>query len=118
MRKFVLFMLVMSVFLFGCTRQQEAQEVIEKTEDQGVALQETVVFIDGFKFDPAIVTIKPGTTVIWKNKDSASHTAKFADWESEELFQDDTAQRKFSTKGTYDYTCGLHPSMKGSVVVE
>lgn len=112
----VLLFLVLS--LVACTAQQQTADVLTKTEDQGVAMQGIAVGINNFKFDPASVTIKPGTKVIWKNVDSASHTVKLKDSESQELFKDDVFSMTFSKKGTYEYICGLHPSMKGTVVVE
>lgn len=74
--------------------------------------------ISGFKFVPANIAVKKGTTVRWTNQDTAAHTVKLSDWESEELFQGDTTTRTFNKEGTFPYICGIHPSMKGSVTVE
>jgi plastocyanin len=59
-----------------------------------------------------------GTTVTWVHKDSATHTIKFIDSVSPDLTSGATYQKTFSEKGTYDYSCGIHPSMKGKIIVE
>ena len=110
-------MIFLVITLVGCSSQQQTQDVLTKTQDQGAAMQETAIAINGFRFDPLTVTVKPGTKVIWKNLDSVSHTVKFDDWESQELFKSDTVEHTFSKKGTYDYRCGLHSSMKGRIIV-
>jgi plastocyanin len=76
------------------------------------------VTMQGFKFSPAEVHIKVGQTVEWKNQDSASHTVEIAGISSGELFTGDTWTHTFATAGTFDYSCGIHPSMHGKVVVE
>ena len=117
MKKSSILMIFLLITLVGCSSQQQTQDVLTKTEDQGAAMQETAIAINNFKFDPETVTIKPGTKVIWKNLESASHTIKFDDWESQELFKGDSVDHVFSKKGTYGYQCGIHGSMKGSVIV-
>jgi plastocyanin len=77
--------------------------------------------ISGFAFNPGTVTIPKGATVIWTNRDSVSHTV-VSDTGSEigssSLSQGDTYAHTFDTPGTYDYHCGVHPSMKGTIIVQ
>ncbi len=80
--------------------------------------KEVTVIIKGFKFVPETIDVDWGTTVTWKNEDSASHTVKFDDWESEELFQGATAWKTMSNTGSFSYSCGIHSSMKGKVNVK
>ena len=40
----------------------------------GVRAQEAVIHIDNFTFNPAELTIKPGTTVTWMNGDDIPHS--------------------------------------------
>ena len=81
---------------------------------------EVSINISGFKFDPATVTVKVGTTIAWTNQDTATHTVKADDgsWSSDSLKQGDTFSQMFTQAGTFTYTCGIHPSMAGTVVVE
>ncbi|HSU72424.1 MAG TPA: cupredoxin family copper-binding protein [Candidatus Binatia bacterium] len=89
------------------------------TTQQSAGTQaDQVVSINNFKFSPATITVKVGQSVLWKNEDAASHTVKIDDTESPELFKGDAWTHTFSKAGTYAYSCGIHPSMKGTVVVE
>jgi amicyanin len=76
------------------------------------------VSITNFKFDPAMLTIKAGTTVVWTNNDIVAHTVTFTDVaNSPVLNRGDTFSRTFSAAGTYSYICSIHPFMHGTVVV-
>lgn len=69
-------------------------------------------------FSPASITVPAGTTVTWTNEDGASHFVTFADAASSRLSSGATYTRTFTTPGVYPYTCSLHASMKGTVIVE
>jgi plastocyanin len=77
-------------------------------------------------FDPLILNVPVGTTVTWKNLDSTLHTVTSGSAESGKsgtifdssyLTGGKTFQHTFSSAGTFDYFCTLHPYMKGQVVV-
>ena len=78
------------------------------------------VDIDQFTFLPQRITVKAGTTVTWINEDDVPHTIV----SSSKVFKSkahDTANKfsfTFTTPGTYDYFCSVHPHMTGAVVVE
>lgn len=78
------------------------------------------ISIKGFKFTPDTITINKGDTVTWTNEDSATHTIAAADksFDSGNLPNGKTFSHTFDKVGTVDYICGLHPSMKGKVVVK
>jgi plastocyanin len=76
------------------------------------------IAIKNFAFSPAELTIKAGDTVIWTNDDSAPHTIKSENFNSQTLSTGDIFSFKFARLGTYDYICGIHPSMKGKIIVE
>lgn len=78
----------------------------------------TEVSISNFLFAPSSLTVKVGTIVRWTNKDSASHQIKFADFSSEILNRGGAYEAPFVTPGTYEYSCAIHPSMKGTIIVE
>jgi plastocyanin len=75
--------------------------------------------IQGFAFDPPSITVKAGTTVQWTNEDSASHsvTSDTGIWDSGNFANGESFTRVFDTPGTYAYHCGVHPSMKGTIIV-
>src|SRR6516165_3637688 len=77
------------------------------------------VRIDNFTFSPAELTIKAGTKVVFRNSDDIPHSVVMASVgvHSKALDTDDTFSFEFNTPGTIDYFCGLHPHMKGKIIV-
>lgn len=75
------------------------------------------VTIKDLSFNPEVVTIARGGTVTWTNGDTTTHTIKFADGQSSGLQNGGTYSKTFNEAGTFDYSCGIHPSMHGSVKV-
>ena len=81
----------------------------------------TAVRIAGFAFNPATITVKVGATVSWTNEDDATHTVAWDDGTaaSGSLTKGGAPySRTFDAPGTFTYVCGIHSSMKGSVIVE
>jgi plastocyanin len=85
---------------------------------------QTVMIItnsDGsFGFSPSTLTIKAGTTVIWKNMSSASHTVTSDDgqtFDSGTVAVGGTFHFTFTTKGTFPYHCNFHPYMRATIIV-
>jgi len=78
------------------------------------------IAIDNFTFNPQKLTVKAGTTVTWTNKDDIPHAIATASKQSKSktLDTDDAYSFTFTTPGSYDYFCSLHPHMTGTVVVE
>jgi plastocyanin len=85
------------------------------------AAQGGAVSIDNFTFGPQTLMVKAGTTVTWTNKDDIPHgiaSANNAFTKSKALDTDDSYSFTFTTPGTYQYFCYIHPHMTGTVVVE
>jgi plastocyanin len=79
------------------------------------------VGIDNFTFNPQTVTVKAGTAVTWTNKDDIPHgiaATNNAFKRSQALDTDDSFSFTFTTPGTYQYFCYIHPHMTGTIVVE
>jgi plastocyanin len=78
------------------------------------------VKIDNFTFDPPRLTVKAGTTVTWYNEDDIPHTvaASGKQFRSKALDTDGKFSFTFTTSGSYEYFCSLHPHMTGVIVVE
>lgn len=79
----------------------------------------TAVSISDFKFNPATLTVPVGATVTWTNKDEEPHTiaAKDGSFHSPGIDTNGTYSFTFTTAGSYDYICSIHPFMTGTVVV-
>jgi plastocyanin len=80
------------------------------------------VTIDNFTFDPPTLTIAVGTKVTWVNRDDVPHTAtstaKPRSFDSGTLDTDQQFSHVFTTPGTYDYFCAVHPKMTGQIIVK
>jgi plastocyanin len=79
-----------------------------------------VITIDNFTFTPKELTVAAGTTVKWVNHDDIPHTVveKKTTFRSKALDTDDSYSFTFTSAGTFDYFCGLHPHMVGQVIVK
>jgi plastocyanin len=77
------------------------------------------VSIDGFAFAPVTLTVPAGTTVTWTNRDEEPHTVAASDgsFHSPGMGTGATFTHTFSTAGTFEYVCSIHPMMHGTVVV-
>lgn len=78
------------------------------------------VTIDGTRFQPDDLAIKPGESVIWVNHDPFPHTvtATAGRFDSKEIQPGKSWTYKSSTKGELTYACTLHPTMKGTLRVK
>jgi plastocyanin len=79
------------------------------------------ISIDNFTFTPQTLKVKAGATVTWTNKDDIPHgiaSANNAFARSKALDTDNSYSFTFTTPGTYQYFCYVHPHMTGTIVVE
>jgi plastocyanin len=77
------------------------------------------VVIDGMKFSPQVVHVRPGDTIVWENRDLFAHnvTAAGAKVGSGELAPGTTWRWVVRAGPSFDYLCTLHPVMTGRVDV-
>lgn len=77
------------------------------------------VWIQNMAFTPSTITVAAGTTVIWTNKDPMDHnvTSDPALFASPSMSTGTTYSFNFANAGTYNYICTIHPTMKGTVIV-
>jgi plastocyanin len=82
------------------------------------ATTETVK-IDNFTFAPQRPTVKVGTTVTWTNEDDIPHAVASTSntFRSKGFDTDDKYSFTFTTAGSFEYFCSLHPHMTGTIVV-
>jgi len=78
------------------------------------------VMVENFSFQPGTLTVKAGTTVTWVNHDDEPHTVNENNktFKSGTLDTDAKFSYKFTSPGTYNYFCSLHPRMTGQIVVK
>ncbi|MBI2499001.1 cupredoxin family copper-binding protein [Candidatus Woesearchaeota archaeon] len=104
-----LFVVLISLLIIsGCSKQNI---------NTGVSIGNNVV-INGFSFNPNELSVKIGDTITWENQDSAVHTVVSNGlFESEVLNKGEKFSFTFDKAGEYNYNCGIHPSMRGKIIV-
>lgn len=77
-------------------------------------------------YDPSPITVKSGTAVKWTNEDSTLHTVTSGLpeqgsvgtlFDSSIISPGQTFTHTFAKTGAFDYSCTLHPFMRGQVLV-
>ena len=78
------------------------------------------VTMEGMKFQPQVLTVAVGDTVIWVNKDLVAHTATAPDgtFDSKLIAPDTSWKLTVGKPGDFPYVCTYHPTMKGTLKVE
>ncbi len=65
-----------------------------------------------------VVIIGVNNTIGWKNDDTSAHTVtSLGNFDSGNLNPNQVFVHTFTQVGTFNYVCGYHPWMKGSVIV-
>jgi plastocyanin len=78
------------------------------------------VVIAGMKFVPESLTVRRGDTVRWVNEDFFPHTATASNrsFDSGNIGTNEAWAYVAKQDGTFAYVCTLHPTMKGTLIVE
>ena len=90
------------------------------TQNASITLDNTGTFT----FSPSSLTIKVGTTVVWKNSTQTPHTVTsdddttFNSGDSTPIGPGATFSFTFTKAGTFAYHCDFHPYMKATIVVQ
>ena len=100
------------------TELRRTQQELESSRNRYAELYDFAP-IANFTFDPPTLTVKAGTTVTWVNADDIPHlvTEKDGKFRSSALDTNDKFSQTFSTAGTVEYFCAIHPHMTGKIVV-
>ena len=77
------------------------------------------VTVAGFAFGPNALKVSAGQAVTWTNNDDTPHqiTVTGGNQRSDVMLKGQSATLSFDAAGNIAYTCGLHPSMKGTIEV-
>jgi plastocyanin len=110
------------IILSGCSSYgTPAKTSLANTPAQTSATAQTqsnAINIQNFAFSPATLTVKKGAVVTWTNNDSVPHQIKSATFNSSSLSKGQTFSFTFNDAGSFDYSCAIHPSMSGKIIVE
>jgi len=84
----------------------------------GAAKTHTVT-IEATSFQPDRLTVAVGDTVVWVNKDPFPHTATATgSFDSGGIDPEKSWKLLTAKKGSFDYICTFHPTMKARLTVE
>jgi plastocyanin len=110
----LVFVVACSLFLFTASDPSRAQ-----ARSASAGSESNTISIDNFTFDAATVTVAAGTQVTWVNHDDVPHKIVSTEkrFSSAVLDTDGRFSYTFTTPGTYEYFCSIHPMMKGKVIV-
>jgi plastocyanin len=78
------------------------------------------VTIEGMRFQPEMLTVERGDTIVWVNKDLVPHTAtsKAGNFDSKLIEADKSWKHMVRKKGDFAYICTFHPTMKAMLQVD
>ena len=78
------------------------------------------VTIESMRFQPEMLTVAAGDTVVWVNKDLVPHTAtsEAGGFDSKTIQAGQSWKHTVRTKGDIAYLCTFHPTMKAMLRVE
>ena len=103
----------------SCVAMAPAQPVLG---DDAKSASKYQITIDNFAFNPQKLTVPIGAKVTWINRDDVPHTATSTKkpklFDSKTLDTDDKYSYVFTTAGTYEYFCAVHPRMTGQITVK
>ena len=119
MKKIAILALVAAgaIALGGCSLYGGSNSPSSSTSPAS-SVDSNAVNIQNFAFNPGTMTVKKGTTVTWANNDSAQHQIKSTTFNSSQLSKGQSFSFTFNDAGTFDYSCAIHPSMLGKIIVE
>jgi plastocyanin len=79
--------------------------------------KEIRVRMDGISFEPKIVTVHAGDSVVWQNVSLTDHTATGTTFDTGIVHSKEAARAIVFTKpGTYDYHCRIHGLMMSGTI--
>jgi plastocyanin len=70
-------------------------------------------------FGPSSLTVTAGTTVVWTNQDTVTHSVASGQFPSSgTLNPGESYSYTFNSPGSFNYSCAIHPSETGTVTVQ
>lgn len=85
------------------------------------AAEKSTIIIKNFSFSPSSTTVKAGSKITWINNDGVPHTITSDSGtllNSPTLSPGQSFDFTFTNSGSLNYHCKIHPSMRGSVIIE
>lgn len=112
---------IISLIIFGYFVYKNAPSLYEKfinNPNIGVTTDNVVVYLEGSRFVPDIITIKVGTSVTLINKDNYTHTLiARGSLKYNVLNPNESYTYTFNEQGEFGFYAKLNPAFTGKVIV-
>ena len=92
-----------------------AQAVAALATAQALPAQEIVM--RDLTFTPAALTVKPGTTIVWRNQDRVQHHVTGGEFDSGRIHGGSQWAQVIGRPGLYQFLCSFHPTMRAEITV-
>jgi plastocyanin len=107
------------LFLFnGCSTNENNKNKTEVVTEKPLHAVDTV-YIKQMQFNPAVLNVKIGDTILWINNDLVTHDVTS---DKPNSFYSDTLHVgqswKMPVKDSAGYHCSIHPTMLGKLVLK
>ena len=117
-RRLTVGLMALALLVLGACGQVRTQPTEPRPEE------DVTVVMEAQAFSPEEITMPPGTTVVWTNKDTTQHTVTSGTRDEPTNTFDETVppgstyRYTFEEPGTYPYFCSIHTGMNGAFIVE
>jgi len=117
----LLFILLMAA-ISGCVLKYDEPVTPDQTAAPTPAFtvpEPSTVYVEirGSEFRPLEMNVVEGTTVKWRNFDSAQHAIMVDNVSSPPFGKREVWSFKFNKTGSYMYNCSIYPWMKNGIIV-
>jgi plastocyanin len=116
---------------FGCHKPHEKQDFVislarfsGSSSGAGAKPAAGVIAVADFLFGPEKFEAKTGQKVTWTNVDDSPHQVTLVSADGKQgkrtgiMLRGQSESMTFDAAGVYNYICGLHPNMKGTIEVK
>ena len=107
--------------LVGCSSSSSASDDAPFKVSGAAVPTDRVDMPKSYKFSPAVIEVKAGTTVTWTNSDDFPHNVTLLtgpDKTSKDVGIGDSVTMQFPRAETVYYHCSFHPQqMQGKIIV-
>ncbi|HKB86021.1 MAG TPA: plastocyanin/azurin family copper-binding protein [Ignavibacteriaceae bacterium] len=115
----ILSALIFFMLISGCKKNDYS------TSPSGGTPGTNEIFIQGFSFASGTKTISKGTTIMWTNKDGATHTVTSGTpgspsgaFSSGNIGPQGSFSHTFNQTGVFKYYCSIHTNMTATITVQ
>ena len=119
----VVMIVVLGLGAFALSGQKSNKDTAANNKASTTTAAPNTVIIDNLDFQQKEITVKKGSTVTWKNMDTAKHNIIFdnktvgAVEDNKLIGAGEELRFIFNTAGEFSYFCEPHPFMKAKIIV-